>query len=567
MKVSFVIPTINQTTMVDECLSSLRKFHQDEEVVVVDDGSTEAVCEYVRALCVKYNAKFMHNHTNRGFSGSVNRGMDSCTGDIFVLTNNDIVFTQNVSKALVDNFKRDETIGIIGGLLFYPNQTIQHGGVVHLHTHVFVHRSWHKKIEEAPESNKSEFMITVTGALYAIRRKMSETIGLLNDQYFLAYEDTEYSLRAWARGWKVLYCPDVQAIHAEGATRGRTPELKKAKSPEWYAKELQTEAIFKRDLEKLNLPYLKRVVDNSNSGLRSSKLEIMKDSCGVIGINRAGALGDVLMLTGIVRRLKELHPKFDIHVATFTPGVLFKNKNITKIVKSKNQLMANIIYDLDLVYESNPKMNTIQAYANYVFGNEAPPLVDLRPEMYSSESDLHSLIVKLPPRTVNGKFVVVHPGVGWKNRTWQKHKWTSVINNLADKGFKIVVIGAGSDFIPEDRFNVINAREKLNLAEIRELCKAATVFIGMDSGMFHIAMTTETNVIGLFTVANPEFRTHHGRTGKTIAMVPQVPCRFCLHEEKAPVTFCDCTNVKKYTCLDDLSPSKIIDCALDLLNA
>ena len=115
MKFTLVIPSVNTVDLVKNCLDSYRRFHEgeDHEIVVVDDGSDETTRNLLRTYVEGIGGKFLFNEVNSGFIKTVNKGMRAGTGDNFILVNNDIVFTQNVTKKFKESFEADEKIGIV----------------------------------------------------------------------------------------------------------------------------------------------------------------------------------------------------------------------------------------------------------------------------------------------------------------------------------------------------------------------------------------------------------------------------------------------------------------------
>jgi len=558
MPVTLVIPTINQTQMIDDCLTSFFKFHKDEhEIIVVDDGSPPDTQKAVQAICEKHGADFLSNSFNVGFSNTVNRGIDRATNDIVILVNNDIVFTEEITSKFESSFKNDERIGIVGGLLFYPNGTIQHGGIFRTESW-FMHRAWHKTLKDSPVVKQDCYIIAVTGALFGIRKAMSDKIGVMNPTYFIACEDTEMCLRAWKNGWRVFYNGSIQAIHAEGATRGHNNEVKMKKGRDWMIKEKETNRRFAQDMKRFDFKVIESRIKDANSNISRVKLAKLDQGCGVVGVNRAGALGDVLLTTGLIRKLKKKFPNYDIHVATGCGAVFKNNPNISRLVRSRDQLVGNIIFDLDLVYEKSPKMPIVEAYHRSVFG-DGDLVSDTQPEMFPDENDEKSLMEKLPPRFLIPPVAVVHMGVGWPNRTWQRQKWLRVIDHLVSKDVRIAVVGKAGDFKPETKNNVLNLTNKLSIHEIMILIQKSNVFIGMDTGLLHIASCTDTPLVGLFTCANPIYRLVE-RKAQSVALIPKVSCRFCLHEEEPPVTFAGCKR-GNYQCLNDITVADVIKSA------
>jgi len=278
MKVSIIIPTINQTSLVENCISSFYKHHKASEnikFVIVDDGSDAKTKKYLEKLSKKYDAKLILKDKNLGFSNSVNIGIKSEKSDIYLLCNNDIVFTRPIISHLIDSFKNK--VGIVGAKLLYPNNTIQHAGM-ELVGKSFIHTNKHSK-HNTWIANVDKYNIVVTGALMGISHDCVKSIGLFNEDYYLSCEDTEYCLRAWINGYKVLYNHNIEAIHIEGYTRGNNNQSKKLKNKEWYRKEKETISMFMNDLENYDLEKISNFVDKSNKEYNMSlpKLEI---GCG-----------------------------------------------------------------------------------------------------------------------------------------------------------------------------------------------------------------------------------------------------------------------------------------------
>jgi GT2 family glycosyltransferase/ADP-heptose:LPS heptosyltransferase/predicted SAM-dependent methyltransferase len=249
-KFTLIIPTVKQTTMVRECIESILKAEPDQslyEILVVDDGSDKAVQRWLKDLCTSLGVRILLKDVNRGFAHTVNFGMANSTSDYLVLVNNDITFKDRFLPGFLEAFASDNKIGVVGAKLLYPDGSVQHAGVVRrpnspdfLHVHKGV-------LQNDPVVCQSRYYISVTGALFAISRQAYERVGVLNENYFVACEDTEYCLRVWASNLRVFFNHKIQATHQEGGTRGNTDSTKLKKGPEWFLKERETIAKFLKD--------------------------------------------------------------------------------------------------------------------------------------------------------------------------------------------------------------------------------------------------------------------------------------------------------------------------------
>ncbi len=549
MSVTFVIPSINKVNLLNNCLSSLVKYHEDgHEIIVVDDGSTQPMIKKVRSLCERYNALLLINSINQGFAASVNRGIERAKNDIIVLVNNDIEFIENVSEKIELEFKKDAELGIIGCLLFFPNGKVQHGGMVRSGDNFF-HRC------DGEAINRKEYSICVTGALFVINRKMTDRIGVLNTSYFLSCEDTELCLRAWNNNWRVQYNGSIKAIHLEGATRGNTDIKKVRKSTHWASEEKKSNLKLKEYIKKINISDIELKIKKANQLNLVSNVILSKDENKRIGFYRKCGMGDVILLTGVLREFKKRYPNYTCNVGSIFSDIFNNNPNVENRYDSLQELINNSdkIFNLDLVYESVPKIPIVDAYWNYIFGEMPSEQDDLTPELFS---DNQSYNFQQPT-------VAIHLGRSWQNRTWPKKKWENVIDALINLEINIITIGNGDDYISENK-NVINLVGKLAPLEVFSVIQNCAAVACVDSGILHIASCTNTPIVGIFTCANPVLRVK--AKGDVVALIPKCSCRFCLHEIIPPVTFCDCTSKKKYKCLDEIHESDVIKAVIHILN-
>lgn len=583
MNISVVIPHITQRpeqlAMLNECLDSFKRWHPDflGKIIIVDDSSKAPFSDQLKSLCESSGYDYLYNSVNSGFSVTVNKGinraLDIYGADVCLVVNNDVVFTKEVISAVKSSFEMNERVGIVGALLFYPHGTIQHGGVARV-GNGFTHRGWHQPIESMPSLREKEYLVAVTGAVFGMRKEMIKEIGAFREDYFIACEDVEICYRAWTANWRVLYNPEIEAIHKEGGTRGRTDSEKKAKYRFWYHKEMETYSKFMKELVRFNQAEINGKVMSSNKELpkqavkKSDFIEFDKVlpptvareknmSEKVVVFRRTGALGDVLMTTPVIREYKERNPNSKIVFLTAIPTVLCNNSDIDVIAHPTTKvssLNASEIYDFDLAYEKNPKCNVIDAYSRVVFGKE---IEDKSLRLVSLDEDFSSAMKKIPYETLPEKLAVVHMGVSWASRTWPRSKWIETITRLTSGGYTVLVIGSGSDYRPDVLPRVIDAVGKFSIFEIREVLKRSSVFVGIDSGMFHVAQTTEVPIVGMFTVANPSYRIAQ-RNGDTIALIPRSDCKFCLHDQNPPVTFVSCRFGTNH-CLGEIDVDSVIE--------
>lgn len=282
------------------------------------------------------------------------------------------------------------------------------------------------------------------------------------------------------------------------------------------------------------------------------------ESPGGIIVRRKSALGDVIMATGVLRQIATMNPnktilfETDYHeLAGRLPGI--------EVVPHIESTSAHKI-DLNLAYEKKPKQ---PAWRSYAEAAGLPEGLDLSFHFSSSADERNSVLKKLGEARARS-LAVVHGSSSWPSRTWPVEHWRRTIKALSDMGYSVVVVGRANDLAPPPCAHVHDLRMKLDLGEIRELCKLANVFVGMDSGILHVAQTTSVSIVGMFTVVNPAYRVYPREGAKTVAIVPALECRYCLQDEEPPVTTLSCrygTNL----CVQHVEPGRVIAAAREFL--
>jgi len=220
------------------------------------------------------------------------------------------------------------------------------------------------------------------------------------------------------------------------------------------------------------------------------------------------------------------------------------------------------VIDLNLAYERDPKKHIIEAYVEKAFPIESDRVFDRHTELFPSIKDHEIVDQKLKEYGLKpDQFAVFHCGVTWANRTYPKSYWAQAISQMLSgtRMKKVVIIGTGPDYVIGGK-HVFNMTRLFTIQQLSVLIATAGVFVGNDSGMIHLAGTTATPIVGVYTSAKGEYRIpfRQGEYGKDAAIIkPDIDCYGCLHTEPAPVVFCDCRK-GGYECLKLIRPEAIV---------
>ncbi|MCQ8239542.1 glycosyltransferase [Rhizosaccharibacter radicis] len=224
-RVSVLIPTCDQPELLEACLEGLleRTDYPDIEILVADNGSrTGEGRQMLRRLKRNPRLRVFEDPEPFNWSRLNNRLAAEATGEVLVLLNDDTeVVGRDWLRELVRQVSRPG-VGIAGARLLYPDESLQHGGVVLDDlgaTHVL-----RSAREEEPGYMGQLAMVrdlsAVTGACLAVRRETLDAVGGLDEAFPLACNDIDLCLRARRAGWRVVWTPHAVLQHVDGASRG-----------------------------------------------------------------------------------------------------------------------------------------------------------------------------------------------------------------------------------------------------------------------------------------------------------------------------------------------------------
>lgn len=214
---SVVIPVHNRAALTRQCLDALRSVSPAAEIVVVDDASSDSTPEMLAEHADQ--VRVVRHERNTGFATACNDGVAAATGEWIVLLNNDTIPQPGWLDALLGYASARERIGLVGAKLLFPNDTIQHAGVV-FGRHLTPHHVYLGFRADHPAVNTSREFQVVTGACALIRRALFEELGGLDTAFINGYEDVDLCLRLRRLGYEVHYCHESVVYHLESATRG-----------------------------------------------------------------------------------------------------------------------------------------------------------------------------------------------------------------------------------------------------------------------------------------------------------------------------------------------------------
>ncbi len=221
-----MIVSYNTRDVLCKCLDSLHEFISgyDHEIIVVDNGSTDGTQERLRNSY--QNVSLIENKNNAGFSKAVNTGLKCARGDVLGLINSDIIFIEDVFKIVLESMESDGEIGIIGCKLLnddlttqksaywrYPGlleEVVEYGGFSDFINRLSLSIKYSLSTEE---HDRDQEVAHLKGACLFLRRDLLESVGYLDERFFMYREETDYCKRTHDAGWKVYFLSSARVIH------------------------------------------------------------------------------------------------------------------------------------------------------------------------------------------------------------------------------------------------------------------------------------------------------------------------------------------------------------------
>jgi GT2 family glycosyltransferase len=220
---SIIIVSWNTKEFLLSCVGSVFESDQgiSREVIVVDNGSQDGSGNEVKKMLPW--VRLVENERNLGFAKAVNQGLQRASGRYILLLNPDTRIKQGAIERLVSFMDLHSDTGVAGAQLLNSDGSKQNSiaNFPSLATELFnksLLRWLFPKRFPGKERNYSEpvEVNSVIGACMMVRREALDQVGLLDEDYFLFLEETDWCYRMKKAGWKVYHVPEAEVLHFQG---------------------------------------------------------------------------------------------------------------------------------------------------------------------------------------------------------------------------------------------------------------------------------------------------------------------------------------------------------------
>ena len=229
--VSIISVNFNQTEVTCQMLESVRRQDfQDIEVIVVDNASRESCAATVRDRFPE--VKIVESVRNLGFAGGNNLAVREAQGDYFFFINNDTELPEGCIRKLMDLVKKTPDLGAVSPkILYFPEKNAQTNTIQYVGT-TTVHPLTARNITIGHgEEDHGQYAVAtptayVHGAAMLVPRTVCERAGLMLEDFFLYYEELDWSERIRRAGFSIWVEPNAHIFHKESLTVAKMGALK-----------------------------------------------------------------------------------------------------------------------------------------------------------------------------------------------------------------------------------------------------------------------------------------------------------------------------------------------------
>lgn len=238
MDVSIIIVNCNTRDILRDCLQSVyeQACSVNFEVIAIDNASIDGSVEMVRNEFAEVT--IIENSENRGFAAANNQGIAVAKGRYVLLLNSDTVVIDNAVSKTVAFADSHLEAAVVGCRVLNPDKTLQPScfmfpsilNMLLSSSYLYKlfpkskffgrqHMTWWRR-DDVREVD------AVTGCFMLVRQEAIEEIGVMDEQFFMYGEETDWCYRFHEAGWQVLFTPTAEIIHLHGAsTKQRKSEM------------------------------------------------------------------------------------------------------------------------------------------------------------------------------------------------------------------------------------------------------------------------------------------------------------------------------------------------------
>ncbi|WP_456407549.1 glycosyltransferase family 2 protein [Thiolapillus sp.] len=226
---SVVIVNFNAGELLLRSLAGVLESNTAVEVILVDNASADGSAAQAQKQYPQI--RLIQNARNRGFATAANQGLRAASGEYLLLLNPDCIPAPDTLEKMIAVLRDYPEAGMAGCRILNPDGAEQRGCRRNLPTlGSGLRKAAGSQSSKAgvdlhlqPLPEQPQFVEAISGAFMLVRRNALEDVGLLDEDYFMHCEDLDWCRRFPDAGWKILFVPQVEVTHHQGACSKATP--------------------------------------------------------------------------------------------------------------------------------------------------------------------------------------------------------------------------------------------------------------------------------------------------------------------------------------------------------
>ncbi len=225
--ISIIIVSYNQKKLLKQCIDNIFKsdIKNNFEIIIVDNDSKDNTRKYLQSINDK-RVSVILNKDNLGYAKANNQGIKRARGEYILLLNPDVIIYPNSVEVLAQFLKTHKNVAMVGPRLLNVDGSVQGSCCRFPKLYTPIARRTilgrlpilqneldRYLMKDFDHENKRE-VDWMIGACLMIKKDILEKVGLLDERYFLYFEDVDLARKFWTIGKKVYYLPESRVTHA-----------------------------------------------------------------------------------------------------------------------------------------------------------------------------------------------------------------------------------------------------------------------------------------------------------------------------------------------------------------
>ncbi|MFA5422299.1 MAG: glycosyltransferase [Phycisphaerae bacterium] len=230
MDVSVIIVSFNTRDILEKCIESVyaQTNSLQTEIIVVDNASSDGSADMVAQRFE--NVQLIRNGRNVGFAAANNQAIGKAKGKYILLLNSDTVVLDRAIEKVFAFAEKNQQAAVVGCRVLNPDGTVQRTcsmfpsalNMVLSSSYLYKlfprNKFFGREMMTWWDRNDVREVEVVSGCFMLVRREVVEQVGLMDEEFFLYAEETEWCYRFAKAGWKMMFTPDAEIIHYGGAS-------------------------------------------------------------------------------------------------------------------------------------------------------------------------------------------------------------------------------------------------------------------------------------------------------------------------------------------------------------